>query len=378
MKILLVITKSEIGGAQVFLLNLAKMLKEFGYQVEVAGGEGDYLKDELNRLGIKFHYIKSLKRNVSVFNHLTFSFDLYNLLAKNLYDIVHLNSSNTLMGIFAIKFLSHKPKTVFTFHGLSLVDKDSGANKYLKFFAYLYFKYFLKFVERTVFVSEINYSEAIKDKIVKDGSVIYNGLNLAQGDFYDKDISRSYFSNLLNYDFSDCFMLGSTGRLAYQKNYEFLIENFNLIKKLFPPAKLIIIGEGPNRELYDSQINKYGLEKDIFLVGALKESYKYIKSFDVFVLPSRYEGLSISIIEALFAGIPILATDVGGNSEIVDKNSNQLYKLNDVEDFLENLKWITQNSVSIIENNNNRKSSFDSLEMVKQYEAIYKSLLKTN
>ncbi|MEW6652263.1 MAG: glycosyltransferase [Bacteroidota bacterium] len=378
MKILLVITKSEIGGAQVFLLNLAKMLKVLGYQVEVAGGEGDYLKDELRRLGIKFHYIKSLKRNVSLFNHLSFSFDLYSLLSKNLYDIVHLNSSNTLMGIFAIKFLRNKPKTVFTFHGLSLVDKDSGANKYLKFFAFLYFKYFLKFVDRTVFVSNINYSEAIQDKIVKTGSVIYNGLNLVQDDFYDKDKSRNYFSNLFNYSFSDYFLLGSTGRLAFQKNYEFLIENFNLITKSFPLTKLIIIGEGPNRELYDRQIKELGLEKDIFLVGALKESHKYIKAFDIFVLPSRYEGLSISIIEALFAGIPILATDVGGNSEIVGNDSNQLYKLNDIEDFVGKFKWIRHNSDPIIEYNGNRKSMFDSAEMVKQYEEIYKSLLKYN
>lgn len=373
MKILLVITKSEIGGAQVFLLNLAKMLKEHGHYVEVVGGEGEYLKEELTNLNIKFHFIKSLKRNVSVINHLTFSFDLYKLLSKNHYDIIHLNSSNTLMGIFAIKFLRYKPKTVFTFHGLSLVDKDSGANKYLKLFAFLYFKYFLKYVDTTVFVSSINHKEALKDKIVNKGVVIYNGLNLGTDDFFEKSESRKYFSQKTGYDFSTSFILGSTGRLAYQKNYEFLIDNFKFIKEAIPKVKLILIGEGPNRELFAQKIKEYELEKDIFLVGAIKESYKYIKAFDVFVLPSRYEGLSISIIEALFAEIPILASDVGGNSEIIGTEANQLFKLNDIDDFLSKLKWIRNKTQIVVEINRSMKIKFDCAEMVKQYEDVYKS-----
>lgn len=375
MKILLVITKTEIGGAQVFLLNLAKALSGSGYSVEVAGGEGEYLKNELERLNIRFHFIKSLKRNLSLINHVIFSIDLYKLLKKNHYDIIHLNSSNTLMGVFAIKFLRHRPKTIFTFHGLSLVDKDSGANKYLKFLAYLYYRFFLKHVNLTIFVSKINYSEAINDKIVKNGAVIYNGLNLVQSDFFTKDKSREYFSGALNTDFSGNFVLGSTGRLAFQKNYEFLIDNFKTIKNAIPNLKLVIIGEGPNLEFFSKKIKKQNLEKDVFLAGAIKESYKYIKAFDVFVLPSRYEGLSISIIEALFAEVPILATDVGGNSEIVGKDSSQLYKLDDIDDFINKLLWMRANKAKVIEHNMNFKCKFDLGKMVESYVNEYNAII---
>ncbi|MGK9477436.1 glycosyltransferase [Melioribacter sp. OK-6-Me] len=375
MKVLLVITKSEIGGAQVFVLNLAKELKKKGVDVTVAAGEGGYLFDELEKHNIQYYYLKSLKRDVNLFNALYFVCDIYRLLKKYKFQIIHLNSTNTLLSTISTFFLKYKPKIVFTFHGLSLLDKNYQSHRIFKFITKYYFKALSGLLDASVFVSEINFKEAIRYKIVSSGEVIYNGLAEEEMEYLSKKQAIEFFSKLCKYNFDGCFIIGSTGRLSYQKNYDFLIDNFAIVKKYIPTLKIIIIGDGPFGAQYKKKIENMGFEKDFFLVGAIKESYKYIKAFDLFVLPSRYEGLSISLLEALFAGLPILTTDVGGNPEIINNDFRQLYKLNNLNEFMEKLLFIKENKEEIIRYNLSLKSKFGLNVMTEKYMNIYKRLL---
>jgi glycosyltransferase involved in cell wall biosynthesis len=374
-KVLIVITKSEIGGAQVFVLNLARSLFKMGCDVHVAAGDGDYLEEELRKSNITFHYLNSLKRNVSLLNSLYFIFDLYRLLRIEKYDLIHLNSSNTLIGSISAYLLRKKPKIVFTFHGLSFLDENFKIKKIFKFFAKLYFDVFLKTIDRTVFVSKLNYKESKEANVVKYGEVIYNGLDEKEMNLLNASEARVFFTDKCKTDLSNSFLIGSTGRLAYQKNYEFLINNFLYIKKKIPNAKIVIIGDGPDRVKYKEQIIKFGITDDFFLIGALKDSYKYIKAFDVFTLPSRYEGLSISLIEAIFAKIPILASNVGGNSEVVGGDLNQLYKFDDINDYVEKLLGLKNNKEHSVKNNSFMKGKFLLGNMVRDYWDLYNSLL---
>ncbi|MGK9368116.1 glycosyltransferase [Melioribacter sp. Ez-97] len=376
MKLLLVITKSEIGGAQVFVLNLAKELKKRGVDVAVAAGDGGYLFEELKKHNVEHYYLKSLKRDVNIFNALYFIFDIFLLLKKNNFQIVHLNSTNTLLSVISALFLKYKPKIVFTFHGLSLLDKNYQSPQILKLVTRYYFKALSHMLDASVFVSEINYKEAVNYNIVKSGEVIYNGLPEEGLEYFSKKQAVEFFNNLCRFTFDECFIIGSTGRLSYQKNYDFLIDNFVEIKKRLPSLKLIIIGDGPFGGDYKKKIQQMGAEKDFFFVGAIKESYKYIKAFDVFVLPSRYEGLSISLLEALFAGLPILTTDVGGNREIVNNDTRQLYELNNFDDFIKKLLFIKDNKELIVNHNLSLKSKFGLDVMTEKYMNIYRRLLK--
>ena len=375
MKVLIVITKSEIGGAQVFVLNLARSLFKMGCDVHVAAGDGDYLEEELRKSNITFHYLNSLKRNVSLINSLYFIFDLYRLLRIEKYDLIHLNSSNTLIGSISAYLLRKKPKIVFTFHGLSFLDENFKIKKIFKFFAKLYFDIFLKTIDRTVFVSKLNYKESKEANVVKYGEVIYNGLDEKEMSLLNASEARGFFTDKCKTDLSNSFLIGSTGRLAYQKNYEFLINNFLYIKKRIPNAKIVVIGDGPDQVKYKEQIIKFGIKDDFFLIGALKDSYKYIKAFDVFTLPSRYEGLSISLIEAIFAEIPILASNVGGNSEVVGGDFNQLYKFDDINDYVEKLLGLKNNKEHSVKNNSLMKGKFLLGNMVRDYWDLYNSLL---
>jgi glycosyltransferase involved in cell wall biosynthesis len=377
MKILIVITKADIGGAQVFVLNLASKLKERGFDVDVAAGTGDFLFAELEKKGVNYYYLDELKRNFSILDSLYFIKKLYQILKHSQYDLIHLNSSNTLISAISVWFLKVKPKFLFTFHGLSFLDKNYSAFPGLKWIVKIYFKIFSMNVDECVFVSSGNKIESIQSNITDKGVVIYNGLDLKENDFLTKEEARIFISKKCNHDLKNNFVIGSTGRLAYPKNYAFLITNFDSIKSKYPGIKLVIIGDGPDLSKLKALVKNHKCEKDIFFAGAIKESHKYIKAFDIFTLPSRYEGLSISLIEAIFAGIPILASDVGGNVEVVGENCNQLYQLDDISDYLQKLEYIKNNYDSIKKSNNKRKELFLLDGMVDSYIKVYKDLVES-
>jgi glycosyltransferase involved in cell wall biosynthesis len=329
MKVLITITHGNMGGATNFAFWLAKGLKEKNIDVNVGFGDGDYLKNLLIENDIPFYNFKQLKRSANPFKNILFIFEFKKFLNKKKFDIVQLNSTNTLFGAIGAKLSKAKPKVIFTFHGLSVLDSNYK-NIFIRAIYWLFFKFSLFFIDQPVFVSQYNLEYAKKIKLLKNGTTIYNGI--PQPDFIEKEKVRQFFEQKTNLNMQDNFILGSIGRLDYQKNYEFLIQTFPDILKIKPESILIIIGEGPERKNYEELIKKLNLTEKIFLLGEIKNASQYLKGFDLFILPSRYEGLSITLIEALFAQIPILATDVGGNKEILPEEN--LYQLNNKTDFL--------------------------------------------
>jgi len=371
MKILYVITKSDIGGAQVFVLNLARAFHKNGDEVEVVAGDGDFLFSELDKDNIKYYYLNSLKRNFSVFNALYFVFQLRNLLKSKKYDVVHLNSSNTLIGAAASLFLKNKPKNVFTFHGLSFIDKNFNPNFIVKYLAKFYFKIFLKAVDEIIFECQMNYDELAGEGMFNNARIIYNGLNPEELEFLNAYEARKFLSDKCGADLDNSFIIGSTGRLAYQKNYEFLINNFHLIKEKIPDAKVLIIGDGQDYDVYKRMIKERGIEKDFYLLGEIKNSHRFINGFDLFTLTSRYEGVAISLIEAIYSNTPVLVSNVGGNPDVVGGDSNQLFELDNFEEYLEKLLKIRHERKKIIEHNASLRVDFSLSKMVNNYKEVY-------
>lgn len=374
MKILFVITKSDLGGAQVFVLNLARALQKFGCEVEVAAGEGEYLFQELKKYNINYHYLRSLKRDFSLFNAFYFVSELHGLLKLKDYDALHLNSSNTLIGALARYFLPKRPKTVFTFHGLSFIDQNFSPNVFIKTLAKFYFMIFLRTIDKSVFECKMNYDELKNTGMIKEAEIIYNGIDENDLKFLSREEARKKFEDISGAELGESFLIGSTGRLAHQKNYEFLINNFLKIQKVIPDAKVVIIGDGPDRMNYETMINGLGLESDIILLGELVNSHQYMKGFDLFTLTSRYEGVSISLIEALYASIPVLVSNVGGNKEVVGNSNGQLFNLDDIEGYINNLLEIRINKNYFINHNTKMKENFALDIMAKNYKKLFDSL----
>lgn len=113
-------------------------------------------------------------------------------------------------------------------------------------------------------------------------------------------------------------IIGSVGRLNQVKNYETLINASAILTRVSPESSLVIVGDGPERQSLQELIKTLRLKDRVKLLGERKDIDDLLAQFDVFALTSRTEGFSVALVEAAWAGLPIIATDVGGNREIVD------------------------------------------------------------
>lgn len=119
----------------------------------------------------------------------------------------------------------------------------------------------------------------------------------------------------------DVIVIGSVGRLAQVKDFPTLIQAFNRLLELWPEGRarlrLVIVGDGPTRPECERLIAELGLGEQIWLAGDRSDVAELMRAMDVFVLPSLGEGISNTILEAMACGLPVIATEVGGNPELV-------------------------------------------------------------
>jgi len=197
-----------------------------------------------------------------------------------------------------------------------------------------------------------------------------NGINQGGLSFLEKQAALSELEKTTGAELSGKYIVGSIGRLAYPKNYEFLIKLLPQIVNFKGGCKLVLIGDGPEKQKYAELVKKHGLEDKVVLAGEIKNAARLLKAFDLFVLPSHYEGLSITLIEALAAGIPILASRVGGTPELLDGSSEQMFKPDNAGDFIQQFRSLL-NMQGLPEKNIARSKKYGIDAVVNNYLKIY-------
>lgn len=127
-------------------------------------------------------------------------------------------------------------------------------------------------------------------------------------------------------------LIGTIGRLCEQKGQVFLIEAMLGILKEHPNSKLIIVGEGPLEHFLKKKSEDLGLSDNIVFLKKTREISKLLTIFDIFVLPSLWEGLSVVLLEAMYMKKPIIATDISSNKEaMIDNETGMLVSSEDHE-----------------------------------------------
>ncbi len=373
-RIFMIITKGVIGGPARSVSGLAKGLVSRGHSVTVGiGKEGDVLPSILEKEGIAWVRINTLVRGHNPIALLRFVGELRKMLRAGSYDVLQINSSNALPGAFAARLVpkEKRPKTVFTFRGMSLLDTHYELSAPARLIYTLFFKIFLFFVDVPVFISEENMARGKELGMAKRSRLIYNGLTHADEDFLPRAKAREELGVLCGVSFSDdAFLMVSVGRIAYQKDYPFLVRAFAQFKEKHPKAHLIIIGEGDERELVEEEIAYHHLEAYVHLTGAIPEAFRYLRAADLCTLTSRYEGLSIALIEALMAGVRIVASDVGGNGETI--LSEGIYAQSDEEAFLAACERVLALPEDELQARTKEKADmFTTLRMVDGYEEVF-------
>ncbi len=123
---------------------------------------------------------------------------------------------------------------------------------------------------------------------------------------YNQDI-RKQMRNKLGLEHN--FVVGHVGRLSLEKNHLFLLDIFQEIYKKEPLARLVLVGGGPEEEIIRQKAHQLQLEKQILFMGRQKDVFSYYQAFDIFVLPSLFEGLPLSALEAQAAGLPCFLSE---------------------------------------------------------------------
>ena len=380
MNILLVLTKGGLGGTQSCVLDLARWLTSHGHSVTVGFGVGSFLRDALIDEGIQTVQFKSLRRTINPFKNLLFIRELQKHVDLYDTDVVHFNNPNSVFGGIGAKWSRTKPAIVYTVHGLSVLDPQYEMHPLVRRAYYGLFRFLFKWVDAVVFVSQHNMEIANKTQLFKQGYVVYNGVDMDALGMLSRCEAREHLIARITEDerSKSAFLIGSIGRLAYQKNYEFIINVFPLILEKNPNAQLVVIGEGGERQMYELLIKKLRLESVVHLVGEMEFAARYVRAFDLFVLPSRYEGMSITVLETISAGIPVLVSNVAGNEEIVGGDDRQLHVLNDESDFLSKIEPLMHNETlreQVCRYNQERGELFHISKTGEGYVKLYQQLV---
>lgn len=356
MKILYSITKSEIGGAQVQVLQLAHHMKSIGHEVAVISSPFGWLEKELEKQGIKFYANKYFSNSYNPFR-LIKAFRRVNSVVSNFKpDLVHVHSS--FAGIITRLVVRGKIPTIFTAHSWAFTK---GAKQSRKIIAPIAERFVSRYTNKIITVSEYDRQLAIQYNIINSEKIItiYNGVSDIKG-------QHTRENTLL-----------SIGRLAYPKDFLLLIKSF--IKANIPEAKLLIVGDGPDRDKIDNFINKNNLSSKVILLGELSQEmiYDQLLKSRAFILVSKHEGLPLSILEAMSSGLPIVASSVGGIVEQINKESGILVK-NNINDISNAIKLIIDQDISKKLGKSAREQYEEKFTLVKflnNTEAVYREVL---
>lgn len=332
MKILLVVTKGDHGGAQKRMLDLATRLQDKGVDVTVAfGSYGSWLSAQLRQAGIARKEFANLSR-ANPFKIIIWLFQFFRYLTREDFDVVHLNSSSALSGALSAHMAG--VKSVFTFRGLSIVSPNYPAIAPLKWFYWLAFRVCVPFVDVGVFQCKHDRKVAADRGLAPTSSVVVRpGIDPQAIGFLSPEKAKAKLESEFNTDFEDTKLIGSIGRLHAQKNYAFLLQSFANTKRDLDNTQLVIIGDGELRDKLEKWASELGVDNQVHFAGEITGAARYLKAFDLFVLPSLYEGVSMTLTEAVHAGVPILTSDVGGNAETVCENEQSLFALDNNEEF---------------------------------------------
>ena len=308
-KILFVITKSNWGGAQRYVYDIATSLDKTVFDVQVIAGGNGLLKEKLERADIKVISLHAMERDINIKKELAAAKELWKLFREIKPDVVHLNSSKAGgLGALAARFAGVK-RIVFTAHAWAFNENRGSLSKMtISFFHWL-----------TVILSHctIAVSESVKEQVIhmpflKDKiEVIHLGMDPFECKTKEEARAELHMT-------ADAVWIGTVSELHPVKGIPYAIDAIALLRETHPYLQFYIIGEGEQRQLIEKQITKRRLESVVHLAGFVDDAKSYLKAFDIFVLSSLSEAFGYSLIEAGLAGIPVIATSVGGIPEVID------------------------------------------------------------
>ena len=304
MKILQVIPYFCFGGAEIMCENLTYALTAQGHQVSVVSlyNEHTPISERMEKAGIRFYYLdKKLGLDISMVPK------LMKIMIEEKPDVVHTHLDVIKYAVAAAKLVGIK-RCVHTMHTVAHKEAEGRLQKLINGF---YFRHGWSVpvalspeVQQTV--SEFYHMN------IRNIPVVFNGIDL------DRYTAKT------DYTMGEEPVLLHIGRFDIPKNHKGLLNAFALLLQKHPNCRLELIGDGHLRPQLEEQIQKLGISDRVILHGMQSNVCQYLQKADIFILPSTYEGMPMSIIEAMAAGVPIVASAVGGIPAMVTSGESAI------------------------------------------------------
>lgn len=337
-KILQIVTKSNWGGAQKQVFDIANNLDNKIFDVVVLAGGDGLLFRRLEEKNIRYYKINQLQRNLSIMKEIQSFIKIIRIIKNESPDIVHLHSPKAGgIGAFAsrLAYMIYRKKNriIYTSHGWTFSEKVSILKKiFIKIFSWIT----ILLSDKTIVLSKSEFDKVkhwpfASKKLI----IIPNGVDNI--DFLPREDARKIIESKSSKKLEqNMFVVGTIAELHRNKSLDTAIRSLGKTKDIH----YVIIGEGEERENLERVIKDQNIE-NVTLLGFLENASSLLRAFDIFLLPSIKEGMPYVLLEAGLAKIPVIATNVGSIVDlIIDKTDGILINPRNEKDI--------KNAVSLI------------------------------
>lgn len=368
-----IITKLELGGAQEVALYAVSHLDRTRYRPVLVAGAGGLLTEQARRLpGVQTIIIPSLGRRIHAICDVLAFLRLIVLLRRLKPTIVHTHSSKAgILGRWAA-WCARIPLVVHTVHGFGITPAQPAWVQRL----FILLERITGWITtHWITVAEIDARKGRQWGLFDTNvSVIRPGIDpgpfrqpLPPGD-------RHRLRDELGVGSGE-YLIGTVACLKPQKGPEDVIAVAKLVCARMPRARFVVIGDGVLRPRIEALIEREGLQERVHLAGWRHDVPRVMGCFDLLLLTSRWEGLPRVMLEAASAGLPIVATNVGGVEEaVVQRDRVRLLEAGDIAGLAAGVETLLGNTKKAAADNR-LPVEFHIEEMVKQYQALYDTLL---
>lgn len=362
--VLQLVSALQVGGLETLLVDFIKKSdemapKDVDFTIVVMNDKVDEnLKKELMSVKYKVYFLDRKEGH----KHPKYLFQLFNVIKENNIDIIHTHNPGGQYWSVLCKILKPNLKLIYTIHDSIIIKNLNKWGLFINKF----------FVDMNIAISNIIYEDCLKDgikKVVK----IYNGVDV-----------KKFVPNRIESKNKEIFNIINIARITYyKKGQDILIKALKICKDKGMKFCCNFAGgiydyDIESFEYLKSLIKHLSLEENIQFLGNCENISELLNKSDLFILPSRYEGLPISLLEAMSANVPVIASNISGSNDLIKHNQNGLlFESENHSDLADKILYLYNNKEKMkcfAENAYKFVQDFDISVMCEKYSELYMNL----
>ena len=323
---------------ELFNIPNIKLLINMGYEVQVACNFDDrsslsdekvaLLKEKLTAMGVKYHNIPFERQPIKPANLKAYR-QLKNIIDSESFDLIHCHTpvGGILTRLAAIKSRKKNgTKVIYTAHGFHFFKGAPLINWLIYFTAEKLCSYF---TDTIITINKEDFANA-ENKLSAKKVCYVPGVGVDTEYFMGTAGKREALLSEISAD-EDSIILLSVGELSDRKNHKVSIEALSKLEN--KNIHLVIAGTGEKREEFLSLAKELGIDGRVHLLGFRTDIAELLKSADIFLFPSLQEGLPVALMEAMSCGLPIICSEIRGNTDLIDESCGVMCPASNVDDF---------------------------------------------